>query len=92
MNWASIGPFLECWLKDTLPNARIEMLYALRLDGDMCGRTIAALDALYHKVSLDGFVIVENYVLRPCAEAVDEFSAQSRIRALLPGPDETVVW
>jgi O-methyltransferase len=92
MNWASIGPFLECWLKDTLPNARIEMLYALRLDGDMYGRTIAALDALHHKVPLDGFVIVENYMLRPCAESVDEFGAQSRSRALLPGLDETVVW
>ena len=59
MNWASIGPFLECWLKDTLPNAQIEMPYALRLDGDMYGRTIEALDALHHKVSLDGFVIVD---------------------------------
>lgn len=92
MNWASIGPFIECWLKDTLPNAQIEMPCALRLDGDMYGRTIEAPNALYHKVSPGGFVIVDDYVLKPCAEAVDEFSAQSRIRALLPDPDATVVW
>jgi O-methyltransferase len=65
--------FLEGWFKDTLPDAPIDRLAVLRLDGDMYESTIEALDALYHKVSHGGFVIVDDYMLPPCAKAVDDF-------------------
>jgi O-methyltransferase/8-demethyl-8-(2,3-dimethoxy-alpha-L-rhamnosyl)tetracenomycin-C 4'-O-methyltransferase len=65
--------FLEGWFKDTLPNAPIDRLAVLRLDGDMYESTIQALDALYHKVSYGGFVIVDDYFLPPCAKAVQDF-------------------
>jgi O-methyltransferase len=65
--------FLEGWFKDTLPQAAIEKLAVLRLDGDMYESTYEALDALYHKVSHGGFVIVDDYFLAPCAKAVHDF-------------------
>ena len=65
--------FLEGWFKDTLPDAPIDRLAVLRLDGDMYESTIEALDALYHKVSYGGFVIVDDYFLPPCAKAVNDF-------------------
>ena len=65
--------FLEGWFKDTLPDAPIDRLAVLRLDGDMYESTIQALDALYHKVSYGGFVIVDDYYLTPCAKAVNDF-------------------
>ncbi|MEA1832984.1 TylF/MycF/NovP-related O-methyltransferase [Methylobacterium durans] len=65
--------FLEGWFKDTLPVAPIKKLAILRLDGDMYESTIQALDALYHKVSAGGFVIVDDYQLKPCAQAVHDF-------------------
>ena len=53
-----------------MPDAPIDRLAVLRLDGDMYESTIEALDALYHKVSYGGFVIVDDYFLAPCAKAV----------------------
>lgn len=65
--------FLKGWFKDTLPTAPIERLAVLRLDGDMYESTIQALDALYAKLSPGGFVIVDDYFLKPCARAIHEF-------------------
>jgi O-methyltransferase len=77
--------FLEGWFKDTLPAAPIEKIAVLRLDGDMYESTIQALDALYAKVSRGGFVIVDDYFLAPCAQAVNEFRAKHAItEPLLP--------
>ena len=53
--------FLEGWFKDTLPTAPIEQLAVMRLDGDMYESTIQALDALYPKLSVGGFVIIDDY-------------------------------
>lgn len=84
--------FLEGWFKDTLPKAPIEKLAILRLDGDMYESTIQALHALYHKVSPGGFVIVDDYVLPPCAKAVDDFRTRHGIMAPLQEVDGAAVW
>jgi hypothetical protein len=74
---------------DTAP---IDRLSVLQLDGDMYESTIQALDALYHKVSTGGFVIVDDYFLRPCAQAVDDFRAQHGIDAPLMPIDGRAIW
>jgi O-methyltransferase len=84
--------FLEGWFKDTLPVAPIDRLSVLRLDGDMYESTIQSLDALYHKVSRGGSVIVDDYHLKPCAQAVDEFRARSGITSPLLPIDACGVW
>jgi glycosyltransferase involved in cell wall biosynthesis len=71
--------FLKGWFKDTLPSAPIERLALLRLDGDMYSSTIEALDALYHKVSPGGYVIIDDYILPACRKAVEEFRAKHGI-------------
>jgi hypothetical protein len=71
--------FLKGWFKDTLSHAPIERLAILRLDGDMYESTIQALDALYDKLSSGGFVIVDDYFLKPCAEAVHDFRTRKAI-------------
>ena len=65
--------FLEGWFKDTLPAAPIDRLAILRLDGDMYGSTMDTLRALYAKVSRGGYVIVDDYILPPCRQAVSDF-------------------
>jgi O-methyltransferase len=65
--------FLPGWFKDTLPTAPIDRLAVLRLDGDLYESTMEALVALYPKVSAGGFVVVDDYALRPCRAAVDDF-------------------
>ena len=59
--------FLKGWFRDTLPNSPIERLAILRLDGDLYESTIQALDGLYHKLSVGGFVIVDDYGNVPLA-------------------------
>ena len=66
--------FLKGWFKDTLPAAPIAHLALLHLDGDMYESTMDALQALYHKVSLDGFVMVDDYGSVPaCKRAIHDF-------------------
>ena len=84
--------FLEGWFKDTLPAAPIDRIAVLRLDGDMYESTIQALEALYHKVSPGGAVIIDDYFLVPCARAVDEFRARHRIVSPLLPIDGCAVW
>lgn len=84
--------FLKGWFKDTLPTAPIEQISVLRLDGDMYESTIDALNALYHKVPYGGFVIIDDYVLGPCAQAVTDFRAFHEIESLIRPIDGTGVW
>jgi len=71
--------FLKGWFKDTLPSAPIEKLALLRLDGDMYSSTMETLDALYGKVSSNGFVIIDDYILPACRSAVEDFRSRMRI-------------
>jgi O-methyltransferase len=65
--------FIEGWFKDTLPDAPIKKLAVLRLDGDMYEATMQALTSLYDRLSLGGFVIVDDYYLEACAKAIHDF-------------------
>jgi hypothetical protein len=67
--------FLPGWFRDTLPTAPIDRLAVLRLDGDLYESTIVALDALYPKLSVGGFVIVDDYALGSCRKAVEDYRA-----------------
>ena len=69
--------FLPGLFADTLPDAPVERLAILRIDGDLYESTRDALDALYDRVSDGGYVIVDDYgCLEPCRIAVDEFLAE----------------
>jgi hypothetical protein len=65
--------FLPGWFKDTLPSAPLERLALLRLDGDMYGSTMETLTSLYPKVSVGGYVIIDDFILGPCRKAVEDF-------------------
>jgi O-methyltransferase len=72
--------FLPGWFRDTLPEAPMDRLAVLRLDGGMYESTIVALRSLYHKVSTGGFVIADDYNSVPaCRQAVDDFRAEEGI-------------
>jgi O-methyltransferase len=76
--------FLVGWFKDTLPTAPIQRLAVLRLDGDMYESTMTALCCLYPKLSVGGYVIIDDYGddpgLKGCKAAVNEFRTQNQIK------------
>jgi len=85
--------FLKGWFKDTLPQAPVERLALLRLDGDLYESTMDALEALYHKVVPGGFVIIDDYgCLEPCRRAVTEFRARHGITEPIHQVDWTAVY
>lgn len=84
--------FIEGWFSDTLATAPVDKLCVLRLDGDLYESTIVALEALYHKISTGGFVIIDDYLLAPCAKAVNDFRSKRRITAPVHAVDGAAVW
>ncbi|WP_432826428.1 TylF/MycF/NovP-related O-methyltransferase [Dactylosporangium sp. CA-092794] len=72
--------FAPGWFEDTLPTLPVERLAVLRLDGDLYDSTMVALRSLYPKLSVGGYVIVDDYhAVRGCKQAVDDFRAEHAI-------------
>jgi hypothetical protein len=86
--------FLQGFFADTLPGAPIEAIALLRCDGDTYESTRSVLDAIYDKVSIGGYVIVDDYhSFDDCKQAVDEFRAEHSIDdALVPIDNNAVYW
>jgi hypothetical protein len=87
--------FLKGWFKDTLPTAEIERLALIRLDGDYYDSTLDALNNLYDKLAVGGFVIVDDYgedAWTNCRQAVDTFRAQRGIKDPLTRVDSKCYW
>ncbi|WP_232303526.1 TylF/MycF family methyltransferase [Pseudofrankia sp. DC12] len=84
--------FLKGWFADTLPTAPIERIAVLRLDGDLYASTMDALTNLYHKVSPGGFVIIDDYHLHTCKEAVHDFRAARSVTEPMEQIDQDAVF
>ena len=74
--------FLPGWFRETLSRAPVERIAVLRLDGDMYESTFVALEALYDKVTVGGYVIVDDYFAVPkgAGRATDDFRHQRDIQ------------
>ena len=86
--------FLPGWFSDTLTAAPIERLAVLRVDCDMYGSTTDVLSALYPKVSVGGFTIVDDYGDIPsCRAAVEDYRTEHHIsEPLEPIDSHGVFW
>jgi hypothetical protein len=72
--------FLKGWFHETLPATPIDRLALVQIDGDLYGSTRDALDALYPKLSVGGFLVVDDYgTHEQCRRAVDEYRAAQRV-------------
>ncbi|GAB6496365.1 putative bacteriocin O-metyltransferase [Bacillus sp. UMTAT18] len=80
--------FLKGWFKDTLPSAPVEKIAIARLDGDMYESTMDSLVNLYDKVSTGGFIIIDDYGLVTCAEAVTDFRNERNLQAPITKIDD----
>jgi O-methyltransferase len=80
--------FVEGWFKDTLfGNRDIGSISVLRLDGDMYKSTMDVLESCYGKVESGGFVIIDDYCIKECRLAVDEYRFREGIREELVSPN-----
>lgn len=74
--------FVKGFFNESMPllAKEVESLCILRLDGDMYESTIVVLEALYDKVSIGGFVIVDDWTLPGAHQAVVDFRSKRNIR------------
>jgi hypothetical protein len=72
--------FLKGWFSETLPQAPIQTLAVLRLDGDMYESTMDGLTHLYDKVTTGGVIIVDDFgAVAACRQAVNDFRTERGI-------------
>jgi len=64
---------VEGYFSDTTAKFQPNKIAILRLDGDMYESTWTCLKNLYSKVSLGGFVIIDDYNIPQCKLAVEDF-------------------
>ena len=85
--------FLKGLFQDTLPRVSNDRFALIRLDGDMYGSTISALENLYDRLSPAGFVVIDDYGgLRNCAKAVHDFLDQRGLSVKMQPVDQSCVW
>lgn len=85
--------FLKGFFADTLPTAPIQALAVLRLDGDTYESTKDALSALYPKLSVGGYCIIDDYNAIPdCRCAVDEYREQQAIGDEVKAVDKIAIY
>jgi hypothetical protein len=65
--------FLKGWFADTLPGAPVKQLALLRLDGDLYSSTMDILNGIYERVAAGGFVIVDDYNIPTCSQAITDY-------------------
>ena len=80
--------FVKGYFENTLATVPVEKLALLRMDGDMYSSTMAILDALYEKVMPGGFIVIDDYAIPVCREAVHDFRERHGITAPIEAIDE----
>ena len=85
--------FIKGFFEHSLKSAPIDKLAILRLDGDMYSSTIQVLNQLYDKVSVGGYIIVDDYNCIPaCKKAVTDFRKERNITTPIIKIDITGVY
>jgi len=85
--------FVKGFFADTLTELPVERLALIRVDADMYGSTMVALEALYHKLSPGGFLIIDDYhALEGCRQAVTDFRHTQQISADIVEIDGTGIY
>ena len=81
--------FVPGFVEETLGGLADARWSLVRIDVDTYESTLIALQSLYPRLSIDGYVVIDDYgALEPCRQAVDEF----RARHGLTEPLEKVDW
>jgi O-methyltransferase len=85
--------FLKGWFRDTLPTCNSQSWSVVRLDADMYESTILALQNLYPRLSVGGYLIVDDYGgIEQSKKAVHDYRAQHGIREEIRAIDYTGVF
>lgn len=57
----------------------VQIAEKLRMDGDLYGSTLTALEELYDQISPGGYVVIDDYDFDGCRQAIYEFFVSRKI-------------
>ncbi len=80
--------FVQGWFKDTLPELRGHVWALIRLDGDMYESTMDALTHLYPGLAPGGYLVIDDYMIDACRQAVHDY----RKAHAIDEPIQTIDW
>ncbi len=85
--------FLKGFFENSLQQAPLKQVAVLRLDSDFYESTLAVLEALYPRLSVGGYLIVDDYyAFADCREAVREYRKAHQITSPLQRVDPVCVY
>jgi len=84
--------FVKGFFEESLREAPIDDLALLRLDGDMYGSTMTVLEQLYHKLSVGGYLILDDWLLSGARQALLDFRERNGITEQLYQDFSGVFW
>jgi cephalosporin hydroxylase len=84
--------FLQGPIAETLADAPIERVALLRVDGALVKSPGESLEALYDKVTMGGFVVVDGCDVPGCLESVDAFRERRGIEEPMERVDDRAVY
>jgi O-methyltransferase len=71
--------FVKGWFRDTLPTLKGHRWAVVRLDGDLYESTTDSLENLYDGLEPGGWLIVDDFEIAACRQAVTDFRDRRRI-------------
>jgi O-methyltransferase len=85
--------FVKGFFEHTLASLEAKSFALIRLDGDMYQSTFEGLEALYPKLSIGGYCVIDDYGAVPgCRRAVEDYVLRENINAKLIEIDWTGVY
>jgi hypothetical protein len=84
--------FVKGWFRDTLPGLADRTFSVIRLDGDLYESTMDALVNLYPRLSPGGWLIVDDFHIPACVQAVTEYREAHGITAQLHRVNWAAAW
>ncbi len=84
--------FVKGWFRDTLPGLADRTFAVIRLDGDLYESTMDALVNLYPRLSPGGWLIVDDFHIPACVQAVTEYREANGITAELQRVNWAAAW
>lgn len=84
---------MKGWFHESLPTLANRRFALIRLDGDLYSSTMVALENLYPSLSPGGYLIVDDWAIEECREAVEKYRSEHKITEEIKEIDgESVFW
>ncbi len=85
--------FIVGWFGESLPEAPVDRLALMRLDGDLYEPTMDSLLYLYDKLEVGDYIIIDDFqIILACRQAVSDFRAERKISAPIVKIDQDGVY